>query len=153
MVKKLDKSKLAQDKQMQKQTERLKAEGMGLQVTGKKIKGESDKDLARVKAIDKARAAEEKSRKRARVQSTKARLGMADDFPEQQKAIRKHFKESEERQKKLDEKMKLRRQQNKERMDELKKRYQQPRPIFGSPKGEFTIKGGAGPRGKQLKRI
>ena len=56
-------------------------------------------------------------------------------------------------QKKLDEKMKLRRQQNKERMDELKKRYQQPRPIFGRPKGEFTIKGGAGPRGKQLKRI
>ena len=49
--------------------------------------------------------------------------------------------------------MKLRRQQNKERMDELKKRYQQPRPIFGRPKGEFTIKGGAGPRGKQLKRI
>ena len=73
MVKKLDKSKLAQDKQMQKQTERLKAEGMGLQVTGKKIKGEMDKDLARVKAIDKARAAEEKAFKQKQKESKEQR--------------------------------------------------------------------------------
>lgn len=83
------------------ETGRFKKRG---EVTGKKIKGEMDKDLARVQALRKKQEAEEKA------------------FKQKQK-------------------------------ESKAQRYQQPRPIFGRPKDEFTIKGGAGPRGKQLKRI
>jgi hypothetical protein len=73
MVKRLDKSRLTQDKQMQKQREDLKAQGFGLQVTGKKIKGETDKDLARVKTLRMKQQAEEKSLKQKQKQSVEKR--------------------------------------------------------------------------------
>ena len=129
MAKKLDKSKLAQDKQMQKQTERLKAEGMGLQVTGKKIKGEIDKDLAKVKALRMKQEAEEKSFKQKQKQSVEKRK-------ESQRQFAKDYFNSK----------------NKSKMTQPKSTGI-PAPLMGRPRSEFTIKGGSHPRGKQLKRI
>ena len=87
-----------------------------LEVTGKKIKGEMEKDLARLEAIKKSQQEADKT------------------FKKKQQMFSKKTKSIGEQ-----------------------SRYLQPRkvpaPMIGRPRSEFTIKGGAGPRGKQLKRI
>ena len=105
---------------MQKQSEDFKAQGFGLQVTGKKIKGERDKDLAKVKALRMKQEAEEKSFKQKQKQSVEKRK-------ESQRQFAKDYFNSK----------------NKSKMQ---------MPKMGVNPDAFSRHGGAGPRGKFLKR-
>ena len=116
MAKRIDKSRLTQDRNIAET--RKKPIPKTYYMKGTKIKGEMEKDLARLKSIQ-----------------------------ESQKKADTAFKQ----------KQKQSIQKRKEDQQQFMKNYAQPRkvpaPMIGRPTGEFTIKGGAGPRGKQLKRI
>ena len=69
MAKHIDKTKLTQDKQLQKQKEREKAQGNQLLGARSKIKGEMNKDLARVQSIKKSQSDADKAFKIKQQQS------------------------------------------------------------------------------------
>tara|TARA_X000001382_G_scaffold83064_1_gene58730 strand:- start:79 stop:435 length:357 start_codon:yes stop_codon:yes gene_type:complete len=69
MAKTIDKTKLTQDKQLQKQKEREKAQGNQLLGARSKIKGEMNKDLARVQSIKKSQSDADKAFKIKQQQS------------------------------------------------------------------------------------
>ena len=87
-----------------------------LEVTGKKIKGEMDKDLARLEAIKRSQQEADKTfkRKQQMFSKTNKKFGAESKYIQPRKV---------------------------------------PAPMIGSPRSDFTIKGGAGPTGKRLKRI
>tara|TARA_Y100000114_G_C11547410_1_gene225532 strand:+ start:139 stop:528 length:390 start_codon:yes stop_codon:yes gene_type:complete len=108
------------------------------------------------------------SEKRARDRSYELRKGMAIS-EEHKKAIERGKLESDARRKQLKKQSKQNRIDAKKRRKQVEQQNKKyfnsknapkmiqpksiPAPVIGRPRSEFTIKGGSGPRGKQLKRI
>jgi len=128
MASRIDKSRLEQDKKIEKSRK------MGISKTafmkGTKIKGEMEKDTARLKSIQESQKAADKSFKAKQKQS---KIGERPD----DEFVKSLLKKSNGKKDYVNSKNKLK----------------MLMPRLGALPKELGIKGGAGPTGKRLKRI